>query len=188
MIDNTDAIKASGIIRRIDDLGRMVIPKEMRRSQRWRESDPIEIIPLKSGDVLLRKYSHMEGIELLTSYAAKCLSSMLNDISVLVCDRTKAISGVGKDFSKLVGHQVCDWWMDKIIESTDPQLIQPPIPLFDEHIEQRKTYRSQVLSPIILDGSPIGAVILVSEKRDMQQRDLIAAETAARLITANLEL
>jgi len=187
MIDNIDAIKASGIIRHIDDLGRVVIPKEIRRTQRWREGDPIEILSLKNGDVLLRKYSHIEEIELLSSYAAKCLSSMLNNISVLVCDRTKAISGVGKDFSNLVGHQVCDWWMDKIIESTGPQLIQPPIPLFDEHIEQRKTYRSQALAPIIVDSSPIGAVILVSEKRDLLQRDLIAAETAARLIASNLE-
>jgi len=188
MIDNTDAIKASGVIRRVDDLGRVVIPKEIRRTQRWREGDPIEIIPLKSGNVLLRKYSHMGEIELLALYAAKYLNSMLNDISALVCDRIKVISGAGKDFNELVGHQVCDWWMDKIIESTDPQLIQPPIPLIDEQIEQKKTYRSQVLAPIIMDGNPMGAVILVSEKRALQERDLVAAEMAARLIAANLEL
>jgi len=188
MIDNTDAMKASGIIRRIDDLGRVVIPKEIRRTQRWREGDPIEILPLKSGDVLLRKYSDIEGIESLVSHTAKSLSAMLDDISVLICDDTKFVSVAGSKSSKLVGHKLSVKLMDKIIKGTDIQLLQPSIPLVDENIENQKNYCSQVLAPIIVDGISMGAIILISIKREMQQRDLVAVETAARLIAANLEL
>lgn len=184
---NMSAVYASGIIRRIDDLGRVVIPKEIRRELRWREGDAIEIIPLKSGDVLLSKYSHMEGIELLASHTVKGLNTMLDGISVLICDRTKYMSVAGNELNKLLGHEVCGQLMDKVIEGVEVQLIQKPIPLVDEHIDQTN-YVSQALAPIIVDGSPIGAIILVSKKRDIQKRDLVAAETAAKLIAANLEL
>ena len=50
-------MKATGIVRRIDDLGRVVIPKEIRRTLRIREGDPLEIFTEREGSVILRKYS-----------------------------------------------------------------------------------------------------------------------------------
>ena len=51
-------MKATGIVRRIDDLGRIVIPKEIRRTQRIHEGDPIEIYTNREGEIMLKKYSH----------------------------------------------------------------------------------------------------------------------------------
>lgn len=52
-------MKATGIVRRIDDLGRVVIPKEIRRTLRIREGDPLEIFTEKDGEVIFKKYSPM---------------------------------------------------------------------------------------------------------------------------------
>lgn len=58
-------MRATGVIRRIDDLGRIVIPKEIRRSLRMREGDPLEIFTDRGGEVILKKYSIMAGLHLL---------------------------------------------------------------------------------------------------------------------------
>ena len=52
-------MKATGIVRRIDDLGRVVVPKEIRRTLKIREGDPIEIFTEKDGEIILRKYSQI---------------------------------------------------------------------------------------------------------------------------------
>lgn len=56
-------MKATGIVRRIDDLGRVVIPKEIRRSMRLREGDPLEIYTTREGYVCFRKYSPCENVD-----------------------------------------------------------------------------------------------------------------------------
>lgn len=55
-------MKATGIVRRIDDLGRVVVPKEIRRTLRIREGDPLEIFTDKEGEIILKKYSPIGGI------------------------------------------------------------------------------------------------------------------------------
>ncbi len=55
-------MKATGIVRRIDDLGRVVIPKEIRRTMRIREGDPLEIFTNRDGEVIFKKYSAMESM------------------------------------------------------------------------------------------------------------------------------
>ena len=66
-------MKATGIVRRIDDLGRVVIPKEIRRTLRIREGDPLEIYTEKDGEVIFKKYSPMGD---LTEFAAQICESM----------------------------------------------------------------------------------------------------------------
>ena len=90
-------MKATGIVRRIDDLGRVVIPKEIRRTLRIREGDPLEIYTEKDGEVIFKKYSPMGE---LSSYAAEICESLYKSTggTVAVCDRDSmiAVSGGGK--------------------------------------------------------------------------------------------
>ena len=81
-------MRATGVIRRIDDLGRIVIPKEIRRSLRMREGDPLEIFTDRGGEVILKKYSIMAG---LTSLAKDCATSVYKSAGVrcAVCDGEK---------------------------------------------------------------------------------------------------
>ena len=90
-------MKATGVVRRIDDLGRIVIPKEIRRTLRIKEGDPLEIFTEKDGDIILKKYS---PIGELTNFATEYVES-LNKITghiALITDRDTviAISGTTK--------------------------------------------------------------------------------------------
>ena len=87
-------MKATGIVRRIDDLGRVVIPKEIRRTMRIREGDPLEIFTDKDGELIFKKYS---PIGELTDFAAQICDSLrrATDAITAVCDRDAVIAVAG---------------------------------------------------------------------------------------------
>ena len=90
-------MKATGIVRRIDDLGRVVIPKEIRRTMRIREGDPLEIYTDREGEVIFKKYSPIGELAAFAAQYAETLHKIC-DISVVICDRDAVIAsaGVGK--------------------------------------------------------------------------------------------
>ena len=97
-------MKATGIVRRIDDLGRVVIPKEIRRTMRIREGDPLEIFTEKDGEVVFKKYSPVGELSPFAVQYADVLSRACN-MTVLVCDRDHVIAAAGpnrKDFYELL--------------------------------------------------------------------------------------
>ena len=87
-------MKATGIVRRIDDLGRVVIPKEIRRTMRIREGDPLEIYTAADGEVIFKKYSPMGDFAEFTAQYAEVLNKALN-MPVLICDRDHVIAAAG---------------------------------------------------------------------------------------------
>ena len=90
-------MKATGIVRRIDDLGRVVIPKEIRRTMRIREGDPLEIYTDREGEVIFKKYSPIgELVDFASQYAESLYKTC--GIPVAVCDRDSvvAVSGISK--------------------------------------------------------------------------------------------
>ena len=90
-------MKATGIVRRIDDLGRVVIPKEIRRTMRIREGDPLEIYTDSEGEVIFKKYSPIGELNAFAAQYAETLHKT-GEISVLICDRDAviAVSGASK--------------------------------------------------------------------------------------------
>lgn len=90
-------MKATGIVRRIDDLGRVVIPKEIRRTMRIREGDPLEIYTDREGEVIFKKYSPIGELNAFAAQYADTLHKT-GEINVLICDRDAviAVSGVSK--------------------------------------------------------------------------------------------
>ena len=87
-------MKATGIVRRIDDLGRVVIPKEIRRTMRIREGDPLEIYTDADGEVIFKKYSPIGELSSFTGQYAEVLSRSTN-LPVLICDRDHVIACAG---------------------------------------------------------------------------------------------
>ena len=90
-------MKATGIVRRIDDLGRVVVPKEIRRTLRIREGDPLEIFTDREGEIILKKYS---PIGELSAFAGQYAESLAQTTGCLVCicdmDQVVAAAGSGK--------------------------------------------------------------------------------------------
>lgn len=102
-------MKATGIVRRIDDLGRVVIPKEIRRTMRIREGDPLEIYTDADGEVIFKKYSPMGELSEFTSQYAEVLYRATN-MPVLITDRDHVISVVGipkrEAYEKRISHEL----------------------------------------------------------------------------------
>ena len=87
-------MKATGIVRRIDDLGRVVIPKEIRRTLRIRESDPLEIFTDREGEIILKKYSPIGELGSFAKEYAEALASASGQ-SVCITDRDQVIAVSG---------------------------------------------------------------------------------------------
>ena len=112
-------MKATGIVRRIDDLGRVVIPKEIRRTMRIREGDPLEIYTGGDGDVIFKKYSPVGE---LAGQAAICCEALIKctEKVVLVCDRDHCIAAAGTPKKEVLERRVT--------------------PTLEEQIETRRPY------------------------------------------------
>lgn len=93
-------MKATGIVRRIDDLGRVVIPKEIRRTMRIREGDPLEIFTDKEGGVIFKKYSQMGGLADFAGQFCDSLSRTTGEVAVIT-DRDSCIAVAGADRREL---------------------------------------------------------------------------------------
>lgn len=178
-------MKATGIVRRIDDLGRVVIPKEIRRTLRIREGDPLEIFVDREGEVILKKYSPISELgHFATEYAEALFDSLHHP--VLICDRDEiiALAGVSKKdyLNKRIGSHVGDAIEERslifVTEVSQIEVIQG----------QEEEVNSYCISPIIANGDPIGCVIMLSKEgekfSDVEQK---VVETAASFLAKQME-
>ncbi|GAE31751.1 stage V sporulation protein T [Halalkalibacter hemicellulosilyticus] len=178
-------MKATGIVRRIDDLGRVVIPKEIRRTLRIREGDPLEIFVDRDGEVILKKYSPISELGDFAKEYAEALYDSLNHF-VLIADRDTFIAVAGapkKEFlNKAVGQVI-----EKVIDGRKTDLVttQGDYNIVSDHQDDLKGY---VATPIIANGDPIGAVVIFSRDEElagaMEQK---LAETAAGFLARQME-
>ena len=107
-------MKATGITRRIDDLGRVVIPKEIRRTLRIREGDPLEIFTDREGGIILKKYSTMEDLSDFAGKYADALAQTTGCI-VAIADREKIIAASGSGRKELL-YQGISRDLEKLID------------------------------------------------------------------------
>ncbi|HBG77077.1 stage V sporulation protein T [Eubacteriales bacterium mix99] len=184
-------MKATGIVRRIDDLGRVVIPKEIRRTMRIREGDPLEIFTDREGEVILKKYS---PIGELGDFAREYVESLHQNLGHIACvadkDSIVAVAGgTKKEFlDKSVSHDLeRAMEMKKTIVANRGE--EGKILSITANEEENPKYSSQVIAPVVADGDPIGAVILLSRESDsnMGEVEIKVAETAALFLGKQME-
>ena len=111
-------MKATGIVRRIDDLGRVVIPKEIRRTQRIREGDPLEIFTTGDGEVVFKKYSPMGEVSRLAAQYAEALARALG-CTALICDRDHILAAAGPGKRDYADRRV-SLPLERMMESRSP--------------------------------------------------------------------
>ena len=173
-------MKATGIVRRIDDLGRVVIPKEIRRTMRIREGDPLEIYTNREGEVIFKKYSPIGEINSFAAQYAETLFRTCN-LEVLICDRDAviALGGVSKKeyMDRSLSHE-----LEKIMEGRSIYRYREG----DEYIyptdEQSSHYISCAM-PIITEGDVIGCVVALSSVGKERAGDSSAYDTETKLVT-----
>ena len=181
-------MKATGIVRRIDDLGRVVIPKEIRRTMRIREGDPLEIFTDREGEVIFKKYSPIGELGVIASQYAETLHKTCS-MAVVVCDRSSVIafSGVPK---KEYADKSLSPELEKIIESRTLYTHEgenEKIPVTPDAVGH---FRSCAM-PIISEGDIAGCVISLCEsegecslERDIEKKLVM---TAASFLGKQLE-
>lgn len=186
-------MKATGIVRRIDDLGRVVIPKEIRRTLRIREGDPLEIFVDRDGEVILKKYSPIGELGDFAQEYADSLHESIGHIA-LIADRDVVIAVAGAPKKEFVEKRIGEI-TEKVMEERSSAVFNQPAEAAgygdslvgtEDDIDK---YSAFVVSPIVVEGSPIGAVILCSKDAGVRMTDLEVklTETAAGFLARQME-
>lgn len=186
-------MKATGIVRRIDDLGRVVIPKEIRRTLRIREGDPLEIFVDREGEVILKKYSPIGELGEFAKEYADSLHEAMGHIAC-IADRDQIIAVAGgpkKEYlNKSIGSII-----EKVMEDRKAVMVNDlqTHPYFKgvdgEETGVESKFSAEVIAPIIAEGDPIGAVIIGTKEANVKMSDLELklAETAASFLAKQME-
>lgn len=161
-------MKATGIVRRIDDLGRVVIPKEIRRTLRIRVGDPLEIFTDREGGVIFKKYS---PIGELGEYAAKYAESLYKTSGRPVCitDKDTIIATAGAPKKELMEKPLSND-MEKIMEEKTSFICTDGKRL--KLTDQNDKYTLGVVSPIISEGDTIGNVVIMDDGSNSKITDV----------------
>ena len=184
-------MKATGVVRRIDDLGKVVIPKEIRKTLRIKEGDPLEIFTDKEGEVILKKYSPIgELSEFASSYAETIAKTTGHIACITDKDTVIAVSGGSKkDFlEKNLSKELEEVMENKeVFKSKENNEIAIPV---TQNEGRERIYNSQVIYPIISDGDVIGSVILMAKEpsKKMGEAEYKVAQSAAGFLGNHLEV
>ena len=158
-------MKATGIVRRIDDLGRVVIPKEIRKTLKVKEGMPLEIYTDKEGGIILRKFLPFSEMSSLSSEFAQCIAQQTGNI-VFITDREKVVAASGYMGENIIGEPISHM-LESILDDRDEKLPLSErnrfIPVIDGIEEQE-----QICQTIWSNGQIIGAIII--QAKDKKQK------------------
>ncbi len=176
-------MKATGIVRRIDDLGRVVIPKEIRRTMRIREGDPLEIFTGSGGEVVFKKYSPVgELSDFAVSYAEALVKYC--SASVIICDRDTCIAAAGISKKEVLERRLSPA-LEEIVESRKEAIIPN-----DKKTEALEGVEHSLLFavPIISNGDLSGCVALIGDSdTNPSDSDINLARVAALFLGKQME-
>ena len=156
-------MKATGIVRRIDELGRVVIPKEIRRTQRIRQGDTLEIFTAADGEVVFKKYSPLVELGQLADIYAEVLAKNLGR-PVLVCDRARITAAAGAGRAGLLGRDISAE-VEQVLAGR-AVYTAPEDPRQRTRLFERGERQLLCAAPIVVRGDVEGGVLLPGTARD----------------------
>ncbi len=179
-------MKATGIVRRIDDLGRVVIPKEIRRTLRIREGDPLEIFTNADGGVVFKKYSLMGGLAEFSGELCESLSKAAGKMTAITDrDSCVAVAGSGRRVlaDKALSSALTQRMEDRQIYQYHPG--EEMIPVSD-YTDQ---YIVSTAAPILAEGDVLGCVVFLCDrdKLEVGETEYKLAQTVAGFLGRHME-
>ena len=179
-------MKATGIVRRVDDLGRIVIPKEIRRTLKIREGDPLEIYTEKDGGVIFRKYSPMGDLQDFASQMCEAIGANTGHVAA-VSDRDAIIALSGAPKRELMDKPNSQE-LDKLMESRRNYRYMPGETML-RAAEGIDKYHLGVAAPILCQGDLMGCVMLLigENASPMAEADQQLAQTVAEFLGKQME-
>ena len=173
-------MKATGIVRRIDDLGRVVIPKEIRRTMRIREGDPLEIYTDREGEVIFKKYSPIGELAAFASQYAETLHKTCN-MAILISDRDAVIATSGVSRKEYSEKPLSDE-VEKIIEGRGMYTWREGSERFSPIADGSTTHYVSCAMPIISEGDVVGCVMSLTDGSNDRSREMASSDVESKLI------
>ena len=179
-------MKATGIIRRIDDLGRIVIPKEIRKTMHIREGDPLEIFTEKDGDIILKKYSPIGEMGDNAKQYAEAIAAQI-PYTVCICDQDCVIAAAGPNAKQLLGkllHEKAEQALSErknLLTDCEKEDFFPLISDFPE------VFHYLCLSTIIAESEAVGFVCILSTEDQLTEHELQITQIASNFLGKQLE-
>ena len=173
-------MKATGIVRRVDDLGRVVIPKEVRRTMRIREGDPLEIFVDSDGCVIFKKYSPLGVLP-----EAKPMAQSIAKVTGLPCcitDKNIVLEASGIPSREIIARYISFETLETI-ETGRQWVSEESIPI----LKNIETHRTKHIFPIISEGEVIGAIVLLDGYGTVTEKDIAICTSMAQLIGIQAE-
>ena len=180
-------MKATGIVRRIDDLGRVVIPKEIRRTLRIRESDPLEIFTDKDGEIILKKYSPLGE---LGNFAKEYAESLAKNAGHTTCitDKELVVAASGNAKKEFLEKHISQQ-LEDIISKRNTVLAKRQekgfVPILE--VDNENLYSHELITPIISEGDVLGAIIMISDTEPLGELEGKLVATAAGILGKQME-
>ncbi len=180
-------MKATGIVRRIDDLGRVVIPKEIRRTLRIREGDPLEIFTDREGEIILKKYSPIGELGAFAKEYAESLAQSSGHITCIVDkDQIIAVSGgAKKEFMEKHISAALEKTINQRTVVSAARNDSSFVPILEDDNEE--IYNSELITPIISEGDVLGAIVFLANDKKMGEVEGKLAQTAAGFLGKQME-
>lgn len=169
-------------IRKIDDLGRIVIPKEMRRTLRIRDGESLEIF-VEDEMISLKKYSSMSDLNDIANDLVNVINQILSK-EVMITDRDKVISISGNLKNKYIGKNISKFLEKKL--SNREVIIEKNL-IDVEFIDSQKEKCSYTLTPILMNGDVIGTVIIFSLKESITDMEVKMANLVSKFLGKHIE-
>lgn len=182
-------MKETGIVRKLDNLGRLVIPKEIRRCMRIKEGSPIEFGLLPTGEIVLCKYSLVNQISDYSDDFCSILGEIF-DCSAMVGDRDKIISCYGISKKNLINQklspQILDILDTKISYVANKSKGTTIVPIIED---DKNEYISQLIFPIVIQGEKEGIIILCDTKNDCEfdEKHFVVMKLISKFLSLQLE-
>lgn len=180
-------MRATGIVRRIDDLGRVVIPKEIRRTMRIREGDPLEIFTEKDGEVIFKKYSPIGELgPFAVQYADTLAKTSGHPICITDKDTIIAVGGIPK---KELNEKRISQELEQILNEKTAVFFQPEDRKKTNVVDGTDKYVAGMVVPIISEGDSIGSVVFFGTDQIPKLSDVEdkLAKTAASFLGKQME-
>lgn len=175
-------MKATGVIRRIDELGRIVIPKEIRKTLRIKEGENLEIYIDENENIILKKYSFMNKIDdLAQDFTDSIYAQYKHDILIMDCDHIIAASGKKKKdyLGKLLSEEISEYITrrENRLETMKKEI---------NIVDQKEVVGSYAFSPIIVSGDVAGMVFIFSDEDSIREEEYRMIQIASGLLSKHL--
>lgn len=174
-------MKATGIVRRIDDLGRVVIPKEIRRTMKIREGEPLEIFTDAGGSVIFRKYSPAGELSTIAGHLCESMYK-IGSQPIVVCDRDSVIAASGSLKGELDSKPITAE-LEAVMQTRQLQRCQTSVPV----TATVQGAEAAVVVPIIVGGDLTGCVLALAGDASIGDPEIKLLQTAALFLAKQLE-